>query len=178
MKTSFPVDTTVSTTNLRSLPAQGSQYGLQGAFFADKNLTTIYSFGAFQDGNDTTEISTLETFNAISQKWSNTTVSGGSFNGLSRSFSSSATTATSGLGLSFITGGLDVAAEPQGMIRFDASNPDSVQWRNETQDVPHMVGATMQYARFGIQGVLIVTGGYLDVSLPSVFLERLPTKTF
>ena len=158
------MDSTIPSARINSVRIPGAQWQGQGTFFTDANLTTMYNFAGFGD-KDTQQLNSVETFNTLSQKWGNASVSGGAFNSLGRGFSASANTATSGLGLGFITGGLDAAPEPQGMIRFDASEPGLLQWRNETQEVPHTVGATMQYARFGKSGVLIVAGGYVDVSL-------------
>ena len=156
------MDTIIPSNMIHFVQVPGSQWQGQGAFFTDTNLTTMYNFAGFGD-KYTQQLNSVETFNTSSQKWGNASVSGGAFNSLARGFSASATTATSGLGLGFITGGLDAAPEPQGMIRFDASEPDMLQWRNETQEVPHTVGATMQYARFGTSGILIVVGGYTGV---------------
>ena len=158
---SFPVDTVISASILQSDRVQGFQWQGQGAFFTDIDLTTIYSFGGFNEWDGQFQ-NTVETFNTTSQTWANTTIGGGAFNNRDRSFSTSATTATSGLGLSFTSGGFN-KANPKGMIRFDVSNPTAPKWTNETKDVPPLVGATMQYARFGDQGVLIAVGGYNDV---------------
>lgn len=84
----------------------------------------------------------------------------------SLSAGTSATTGSSGLGLSFITGGYDHPSAnhtSSGMIRFDASVPSDLNWRNETEGVPNMTRGTMQYARFEAKGVLIAVGGYFEV---------------
>ncbi|KAL9632548.1 MAG: hypothetical protein Q9164_005258 [Protoblastenia rupestris] len=161
LNASFPVDTIISESILHSDRVPGLQWQGQGAFFTDIDLTTIYSFGGFNEWDDQFQ-STVETFITTSQIWANSTIGGGAFNNRDRSFSASATTATSGLGLSFTSGGFN-PDNPKGMIRFDVSSPISPTWRNETKGVPPLVGATMQYARFGDQGVLIAVGGYKDV---------------
>ena len=52
---------------------------------------------------------------------------------------------------------------PTGMIVLDASNTDSLSWTNETDGVPILSGAEMQYARYGKRGVLVAFGGYSAV---------------
>ena len=166
LNASFPVNGLILTDWYDSISAPGDQWANTGAYWTDKDLTTLYSIGGHK-GADSTATNKLSSFNATTQSWFNTTVEGGNFNSLSRNFASSATTSTSGLGLGFLTGGLEATANPQGMIRFDASDPSFLSWQNETY-APHLVGATMQYVRFGNKGILVVVGGYEDVC---------PTKT-
>ncbi|KAL9630730.1 MAG: hypothetical protein Q9164_006270, partial [Protoblastenia rupestris] len=124
----------------------------------------------FAGFNNTDAVSqnSIETFNTTSKTWGNANVRGGAFNKLARSFSVSANTATSGLGLNLFLGGAEKygseSQNPRGLITFDASDPKELKWTNETKGAAPLVGATMQYARFGNQGVLIAVGGYKGVS--------------
>lgn len=165
MNASFVVDSIIPHNLLHSVQAQGSQWQNAGAFFTDTNLTTMYSFGGFQEdeASKAIKLNSVEAFNTTTETWTNASVSGGAYNSLGRNLASAANTATSGLGLSFITGGGDLGGPPAGMIRFDASDPAALKWTNETQGVPQMIGSTMQYARFGNKGVLVAFGGYSDV---------------
>ena len=171
----FSVETVISASSLHSVGAQGSQWKGQGAFFTDINSTTLYSF-AGSDNTDAMSQNSIETFNTTSQAWGNTNVRGGAFNKLARSFSVSANTLTSGLGLNFFLGGAEKygseSYNPRGLIRFDASDPTEPKWTNETKGAAPLVGATMQYARFGDQGVLVAVGGYKGVSA----IGNLPTN--
>ena len=163
LNSSFPVDTIIPANTLHSTPVPGAQWQGQGAFFTDANLTTMYSFAGFGQPEKVSLRDTVETFNTSSQTWGDASISGGANDSLARLFHSSATTATSGLGLNFIIGVLNDTPEPQAIIQFDASEPDSLHWTTETQNVPYTAAATMQYARFGSKGVLIVVGGFVDV---------------
>ena len=166
LNVSSTVDSTIPSNSLHSAAAEGSQWHAQGAFFTDANLTTMYSFGGFQEDKTTTAVplDTVEAFNTTLGTWANVTVNGGAFNSLSRTLASSANAASAGLGLSFVTGGSESGEAPPGLIRFDASDPTALAWTNETQGVPRMIGSTMQYARFGNKGVLIAIGGYTDLN--------------
>ena len=112
---------------------------------------------------------TLESFNTTSQTWSNVpvvdadnSVSNVIYNPVGGHLSSSATTSTSGLGLGFAIGG-NYTEMSTGLIVLNASNPDSLSWANETDEVPILSGGEMQYARYGTKGVLIAFGGYSAV---------------
>lgn len=127
----------------------------------------LYSVGGFGNLNQTPS-SNLTAYNATSQSWSNVTAQGGNFNFFPRNFASTAASSTSGLGLGFLSGGLETKPNsPQGMVRFDASNPAAPSWKNETY-APRLVGATMQYVRFGNKGVLVAIGGYVGVCPPRI----------
>ena len=129
--------------------------------FTDPLMTTFYHLS----GSTTLNNATVPSFNATTQTWKNASVDGGSFNTGDRGGSVSATTSTSGLGLSFLAGG--AAPEyPPGMIIFNASDPNNLTWTNKTHGTPPFNLGTMQYARFGKKGVLIAFGGYIDVCLP------------
>lgn len=171
LNASFAVDTVIPQNTLQSEQSEGSQWQSTGAFFIDPSLTTIYSYGGFNQ-LDTFERNSVYSYDTESQTWANVTVEGGSFNRLGRIWSSSTTSVSSSLGLGFITGGFErfvtrntMAAvdDPPGMIQFDASDPTTLKWTNVTENVPPMVGASMQFARFGNKGVLIVVGGYSHV---------------
>ena len=128
-----------------------------GGFSTDANLTTLYNFAFFTDTDDTAEI--IGAYNSTSDTWRNVSVGGGVVTSLSGGVS--ATTATSGLGLSFIGGGYNDPSASRvsaGMIRFDASTPNALSWRNETDGVPVLVGGALEYARFGTQGILVAVG--------------------
>ena len=160
LNTSFPVDATISTNVLQSITAPGDDWRGIGAMFTDPLMTTFYHF----DGSAAPNNSTVPSFNATTQTWENASVSGGSFNTIDRGVDMWATTSTSGLGLSFITGGSETDLPP-GMIVFDASDPNNLTWTNKTHGTPSLDLGTMQYARFGNKGVLIAFGGYTDVCL-------------
>lgn len=82
-------------------------------------------------------IQNVSSFNATTQTWVNVSVTGGSFNTVKRGGASSATTSTSGLGLSLITGGFD-SDTPPGMIVFDASDLSALTWADKTKGAPHL----------------------------------------
>ena len=112
---------------------------------------------------------TLESFNTTPQTWSNVpivdadnSVSNMTYNPVGGHLSSGATTSTSGLGLGFAIGG-NYTEMSTGLIVLNASNPDSLSWTNETDEVPILSGGEMQYARYGKKGVLIAFGGYSAV---------------
>ncbi len=157
---SFPLDVTISPNVLQSMTAPGDDWRGVGAMFTDPLMTTFYHFDGYAAPNN----STVPSFNATTQTWENASVSGGSFNTVDRGEALWATTSTSGLGLSFITGGSEKDVPP-GMIVFDASDPNNLTWTNKTHGTPHLDLGTMQYARFGNKGVLIAFGGYTDVCL-------------
>ena len=72
-----------------------------GAMFTDPLMTTFYHL----DGNGAPNNSTISSFHATTPAWTNASVSGGNFNIAYTAAGVCATTSTSGLGLSFITGG-------------------------------------------------------------------------
>ncbi|KAG8530384.1 uncharacterized protein KY384_004886 [Bacidia gigantensis] len=144
LNASFVVDGLISQDILHPTEVPGAQGSGEGTFFTDADSTTMYSFGGVRGPNNTDCTNTVGSYNATSQTWANMSVSGGNFNGLDRTFTGSATTSTAGLGLSFVTGGLDDTPGPKGM------------------NVPPLVGATMQYVRLGSSYVLIAVGGYLN----------------
>lgn len=105
---------------------------------------------------------TVQSFNVTTQTWSNASVSGGALNTMTRAGAVTATSSSTGLGLGFITGGSD-GNTPPGLVTFNASNPSSLTWTNDTQGTPHIALGNMQYARFGSEGILIAFGGYSNV---------------
>lgn len=167
LNTSFSLDGGISPNVLQSMTVPGDDWQGVGALFTDPLMTTFYHF----DGHAAPNNSTVPSFNATTQTWKNASVSGGSLNFIDRGESLSATTSTSGLGLSFITGSSEKDSLP-GMIVFNASDPDNLNWTNKTHGTPHLDLGTMQYARFGKKGVLIAFGGYIDVCLSSTLVHR------
>ena len=144
------------------MTAPGPDYAGVGAIFVDPLMTTFYHY--YFDGIVVPSTTTLPSFNATTQTWKNASVGGGSLDTVNHGSVLSATTSTSGLGLSFITG--DHRTEnPPGMITFVASDPNNPIWTNKTQGTPPFNDGTMQYARFGNKGVLIAFGGFTDVCL-------------
>ena len=139
----------------------------RGTFLTDASMDAIYL--RLHGLHDRIITNTLESFNATSQTWSNVSVENRdhSLSNVTKIpfgeyMSSSATTSTSGLGLGFTIGGMLETAS-SGMVVLDASNPDSLSWINKTDGAPILIGAEMQYARYGKQGVLIAFGGYIPV---------------
>ncbi|KAL1627910.1 hypothetical protein SLS54_002177 [Diplodia seriata] len=156
-KISVPFDTTTT------LEEQTHNQG--GALFS--TLDTFYVFAGLSD-DSTTENNVLAAYNRTSNQWSSHTVSGGEYNKLNRLFAGTASVPSTGL--SFFSGGGNSGVykpgQPTGMLRFDASNPDALTWRNETAQsssgvsVPARVGGNMVYVPMGEQGVILVWGGY------------------
>ena len=158
LNTSFSLDGVISPNVLQSMTVPGDDWQGGGAMFTDPLMTTFYHFDGYAAPNN----STVPSFNATTQTWKNASVSGGSFNIVDRAGAVSATTSTSGLGLSFIAGG-SYTNIPPGMMLFNASDPNNLTWAIQTHETPHFDLGTMQYARFGYKGVLIAFGGYTDV---------------
>ena len=169
LNSTLPIDTIIPGSSLQSTTVPGPEWNTlqgRGTFLTDASMDAIY-FTFNLNSNVSTNI--LESFNTTSQTWSNMSVidedhklSNVTHNPIGRYLSSSATTSTSGLGLGFTVGGSYMKA-PTGMIVLDASNPDSLSWTNETDGVPILSGAEMQYARYGKKGVLVAFGGYSAV---------------
>ncbi|GME64071.1 Kelch repeat protein [Neofusicoccum parvum] len=167
---SVPFDTTETLEN--QTHSQG------GALFY--TLDSFYVFSGLGEGS-TTENNILAQYNTSSNQWSSHTVSGGNFNKLNRLFPGEASVPSTGL--SFFSGGGNSGTtrpggRPMGMVRFDASNPDSLSWRNETSTsssgvpVPARVGGNMVYVPMGEQGVILVWGGYNGTELNSTTGEQ------
>ncbi|OJD35109.1 kelch repeat protein [Diplodia corticola] len=156
-KISVPFDTTPTLEN--QTHAQG------GALFS--TLDSFYVFAGLGEGS-TTENNVLAAYNRTSSQWSSHTVSGGNYNKLNRLFPGTASIPSTGL--SFFSGGgssgTNKPGQPTGMLRFDASNPNALTWRNETAEsssgvsVPARVGGNMVYVPMGEQGVILLWGGY------------------
>ncbi|OQO07893.1 hypothetical protein B0A48_06685 [Cryoendolithus antarcticus] len=103
---------------------------------------TLYVFGG-----PTSPTNVLPSYNITSQTWKDVQVEGGAFNFGNHSFSQAVSTPDSGL--SFYSGGLAPYTGPS-MIRFDASDPAELSWRNESlghgsygAEVPNLVDGTM-----------------------------------
>ena len=120
--------------------------------FTDSLMTTLYRFHSYGSPG----FSTAPWFNATTQTWGIASI-GDPIDVVEEGGGLWASTSTSGLGLSFITGGTGLGPL-SGMIVFDASDPNNLAWTNKTLGKPTFYG-TMQYARFGNKGVLIVFGG-------------------
>lgn len=164
LNTSFSLDGVISPNDLQSVTAPGDDWQGSGAMFTDPLMTTYYHFDGFAPVPNN---ATVPSFNATTQTWKNVSVSGGSYNSVGRGGGAlSATSSTSGLGLSFVAGGSALATNASlGMVVFNASNPSNLTWATKTHGTPHFDLGTMQYARFGNKGVLIAFGGYTDVCL-------------
>lgn len=72
-----------------------------------------------------------------------------------------ATTESSGLGLSFIAGGMDWI---RGMLTLNAWDPNKLSPANSTNNVPCFWGLATEYVRFRYKGVLVSVGGYTKLS--------------
>ena len=170
LNSTLPIDTIIPGSSLQSTTVPGSEWNHnqgRGTFLTDASMDVFYFTLKVLDNNVSTN--TLGSFNTTSQTWSNVSVidedhnlPNVTYDTIGAYMSSSATTSTSGLGLGFAVGGKYTKA-PSGMVVLDASNPDSLSWTNETDQVPTLSGAEMQYARYGEKGVLIVFGGYSAV---------------
>lgn len=156
-KISVPFDTTSGLEN--------QTHNQGGALF--QTLDSFYVYAGLGD-TSTTENNVLAMYNTTSNQWSSHTVSGGNYNKLNRLFPGAASIPSTGL--SFFSGGgssgVSQPGQPTGMLRFDASNPDALTWRNETAQsssgvsVPARVGGNMVYVPMGEQGVILLWGGY------------------
>lgn len=156
-KISVPFDTTSGLEN--------QTHNQGGALF--QTLDSFYVYAGLGD-TSTTENNVLAMYNTTSNQWSSHTVSGGNYNKLNRLFPGAASIPSTGL--SFFSGGgssgVSQPGQPTGMLRFDASNPDALTWRNETArsssgvSVPARVGGNMVYVPMGEQGVILLWGGY------------------
>ena len=172
LNSTLPIDTIIPGSSLQSTTVPGIEWQTwqgRGTFLTDASMDAIYFTSNSLNSNVNTN--TLESFNTTSQTWSNISVidkdhnlSNVTDNPIGAYLSSIATTSTSGLSLGFAVGGAHPEA-PSGMIVLDASNPDSLSWTNETDEVPILCGAEMQYARYGEKGVLIAFGGYSGYSV-------------
>lgn len=154
---SVPFDTTSTLEN--------QTHNQGGALFT--TLDSFYVFAGLGDGS-TTENNVLAMYNTTSSQWSSHSVSGGNYNKLNRLFPGAASVPSTGL--SFFSGGSNSGVfqpgQPTGMLRFDASSPDALSWRNETATsgsgvaVPARVAGNMVYVPMGEQGVVLLWGGY------------------
>ena len=120
------------------MEAQTADWQGNGAMFTETLMTTFYHFAGYAALSN----STVSSFNATTQTWANVSVGGGSFNTVRRG-ASSATTSSSGLGLSFTAGGSD-SDTPSGMTAFNASDPSALTWTNKTKSTLHLDIGTIQ----------------------------------
>lgn len=137
----------------------------------------LYCFAGYLDTNQP-PINDLNTFNISSGEWSNVTVSGGDFNYDPRVATSRAVSAGTSEALGFVTGGWN---DLGGMVRFDASDPASPQWRNETDNSPPLtLEGSMEFIRLGSKGCLVNFGGYnkdyINPNLTGWSYDRRPMK--
>lgn len=122
---------------------------------------TLYTFPSKGDQN------ILETFDTTTNMWSSITVSGSNVNLKNGSSEMLATIPSRGLSFSFGVSMFQAYAQ-QGFITFNASQPDSPNWNNQTvngQDgiqVPFISEAELVYLPMGNEGVLLLIGG-IDV---------------
>ncbi|KAJ5668849.1 hypothetical protein N7462_009919 [Penicillium macrosclerotiorum] len=119
--------------------------------------TLFFLGGGYHQG-----VNEITSFNVSSETWKNVQVKGGDFNMGNRT--TAQTVSVPDAGLSFIMGGNDPYIN--GMIRFDASNPDNISWTNETLDngsygvdVPNLNAGYMVYIPASTEGMLIAFGG-------------------
>ena len=173
MNSSLDVDTIIPQGVLDSTAIRATFWANAGPFFTDTNSTMLYSFASTSDGMNG-QLDLIAGFNSTSGVWTNISVVPGSISNID--YGTSANTESSGLGLSFSTGGFTdpsgVNIAP-GMIRFDASAPDNPTWWNETNGVPNTRSAAMSYARFGSKGVLIGVGGLAPVISVLIYSSEL-----
>jgi hypothetical protein len=169
----FPVESTIPQSALHTsaissdinVAHQMTEYpGSNGAMWRTND--SMYFFG----GGFDTAIDTVSFYNVSSGKWKEVEVSGGKFNFGNRSTAQSVSVPE--LGLGFIFGGSGPYME--GMIRFDASDPNNLTWTNETLDhgshgvnVPNLNAGTLLYIPASTEGMLISFGGG-NVSYPSI----------
>ncbi|KAI9814237.1 MAG: hypothetical protein M1827_003403 [Pycnora praestabilis] len=167
LNTSFPVEDFITSTILGTVaqpPAEPqSQWQGSGLFFPDPAGTTLYAYAGFLNDNKT--YPGIWAYDTLGNTWSNVSVAGDNLNSGNPSYaeSMSASSTSTGLGLSFTTGGWTPTHLPamMGMVVFNASDPGNPSWINETgPDVPQTQGSTMEYVRYGKQGVLIGIGGF------------------
>ncbi|KAL8871979.1 MAG: hypothetical protein Q9174_002312, partial [Haloplaca sp. 1 TL-2023] len=164
LKTSFPLDSILPPNVYNSANVAGPHWKGTGALFANPESTTLYHFAGFvAPDNDT-----VASYDIAAKTWNKATVSGGSFNAVSRAGAVTATSSSTDLGLGFILGGSGEDTPP-GLITLDASRPDSLEWTNKTRRSPNIALGNMQYARFGNKGVLIAFGGYSNLVEAEVY---------
>lgn len=166
LDTSFPVEVLLSSDflhNVSVLPTTTPDIINQtesiwaGALFATNS--SLYVYGGVDP--NVVPTSALAAYNAATSSWEEVTISGAD-NGIGGGqYSQSVSDPISGL--SFVTGG---SSGVQGMLTFNASNPDDLTWtrhteRNETKTVsmPNVFGGGLVYLPVGKAGVLILFGG-------------------
>lgn len=160
----YPVERNIPESSLNSIPITSnisaaykmSQKPSQHGALWQAN-DTLYFLGGGYDGTD--EISS---YNVSSGEWANVQVKGGNFNKGNRTSAQSVSIRESGL--SFIMGGNNPYIN--GMLRFDASDPNNLSWTNETLnngsygvEVPNLNAAYMVYIPASTEGMLIAFGG-------------------
>jgi hypothetical protein len=156
LNNSFPADGPLPSNSYYKIQAP-KQWASQGAFFQDAGETMLYCFAGYLDTKQP-PINYLNTFNISSGEWYNVAVAGGDFNYDQRIATSRAVSADTSEALGFVTGGWN---DLGGMIRFDASDPASPEWRNETDNSPPLtLAGGMEFIRLGPKGSLINFGGY------------------
>lgn len=170
LSTEFATDGFLSNTTLqRTDMPQDVPWQTQGALFYDN--TTLYLFAGTSDEMPATQA--MWNYNVSSNKWNRPNAAGGMFNFNNRE--DGWYTSDPASGQSFFLGGQEggingvyASRHVPGMVKFDASNPALLSWKNETQQsdsrrslaTPSSISGSMVFVRMGRKGVLIGFGGY------------------
>lgn len=135
-----------------------------GALFSTNHSLYVYGSGTslLFGGNEPDSVTqhTLASYNSSTGRWTSVSPLGGSFNGDARLWGSSTSDPLSGS--SFFTGG---ANNVQGMLEFNASDPNNITWTNYTEGhglngrSPDVIAGGMVFLPFGQAGVLLLLGG-------------------
>ena len=130
-----------------------------GALFATNDSFYIYGggisplFGGVNPGKSTAH--TLASYNASTERWGSVSPSGGNFNSDARLWGQA--TSDPMTGKAYFTGG---ANNVQGVLEFDASDYDHINWTNHTRSTgPGVIAGGMVFLPFGKAGTLLVLGG-------------------
>ena len=135
-----------------------------GALFSTNRSLYVYGSGTSPlfGGKEPDSVTqhTLASYTSSTGQWLPVSPLGGDFNGDARLWGSSTSDPLSGA--SFFTGG---ANNVQGMLEFDASNPNNITWKNYTDGhglngpSPGVIAGGMVFLPFGQAGVLLLLGG-------------------
>lgn len=105
--------------------------------------------------------SSITSFDTVTNQWQSVDVSGAHIDLQNHSPETSVSIPYSGL--SFFFGETNIP----GLVRFDASRPDALEWTNQTTQsntegirVPKVAQAEMVHVPLGKEGVLLLMGGY------------------
>ena len=128
-----------------------------GALFSTNDSFYIYGGGS---NSPQTTLHTIASYNMNSNAWNSVKPSGDDVNGDARRWGQTASDPVTGM--SYFTGG---ANNVQGMLEFNASDPDHVTWANITRGTgihgtgPTVIEGGMVILPFGEAGVLLLLGG-------------------